>query len=329
MKLPEPIQNVADELSNLPSIGPRQAIRLAFYLVGEKTEDVHKLAVNINNLRKLKICKHCFFPHQNAGDLCDICGNPNRNQNVIMIVEKGNRPHLARKHQKIHRPLFHHRPDPKDRTPRERTEIAHRKFEKKYRERSRRQSARDHFRVQPKLARRFSSRHSHERTRAAHGKDEPARPRLAHRRRDRVCRRRNVRFGARRGETNEAAFHPGKLRREETGSTCGKQIPLRAPGRTLFFSNFRAKGRDPSLVFNRYSPGQKTTERGRAENARLKIAAQKYPYALSDVHIWENIEKLWRSGHNVLLFNIDGPDNCAEIISSSPAGSRTMNRENN
>jgi hypothetical protein len=88
MKLPDPIQNVADELSNLPSIGPRQAIRLAFYLVGEKTEDVHKLAVNINNLRKLKICKHCFFPHQNASGLCDICGNPNRNQNVIMIVEK-------------------------------------------------------------------------------------------------------------------------------------------------------------------------------------------------------------------------------------------------
>ena len=88
MKLPEPIQNVADELANLPSIGPRQAIRLAFYLVGEKTEDVHKLAVNINDLRKLKICKHCFFPHQNAGDLCDICGNPNRNQNMIMIVEK-------------------------------------------------------------------------------------------------------------------------------------------------------------------------------------------------------------------------------------------------
>ncbi len=88
MKLPEPIQNVADELSNLPSIGPRQAIRLAFYLVGEKTEDVHNLAVNINNLRKLKICRSCFFPHQNTGDLCDICKNPHRNQDVIMIVEK-------------------------------------------------------------------------------------------------------------------------------------------------------------------------------------------------------------------------------------------------
>jgi len=88
MKLPEPIQNVVGELANLPSIGPRQAIRLAFYLVGEKTEDVHNLAVNINNLRKLKICKHCFFPHQNKGDLCEICGNPNRNQGIIMVVEK-------------------------------------------------------------------------------------------------------------------------------------------------------------------------------------------------------------------------------------------------
>ena len=88
MKLPEPIQNVADELSNLPSIGPRQAIRLAFYLVGKRTEDVHALAVNINKLRSLKICANCFFPHQNAGDRCAICGDPERHQNIIMIVEK-------------------------------------------------------------------------------------------------------------------------------------------------------------------------------------------------------------------------------------------------
>lgn len=88
MKLPDPIRNVADELSNLPSIGPRQAIRIAFYLTGEKTGDVHKLAVDINNLRKLKMCAHCFFPHQNTNNLCDICANPNRNQNIIMIVEK-------------------------------------------------------------------------------------------------------------------------------------------------------------------------------------------------------------------------------------------------
>ncbi len=88
MKLPDPIKNVVDGLSRLPSIGPRQAIRLAFYLVNENKEDIHDLAVSINNLRTLKICERCFFIHQNKGNLCDICANPTRRQGVIMIIEK-------------------------------------------------------------------------------------------------------------------------------------------------------------------------------------------------------------------------------------------------
>jgi recombination protein RecR len=88
MKLPYPIQQVADELAELPSIGPRQAIRLAFYLVGQKKEHVAHLASAIDNLRNVKICDRCFFIHQNDGSLCDICSNPNRNQRVIMILEK-------------------------------------------------------------------------------------------------------------------------------------------------------------------------------------------------------------------------------------------------
>ena len=88
MKLPEPIKKVADELSHLPSIGPRQAIRLAFYLTNESKENIHNLAVNINNLRNIKICERCFFPHQNKENLCDICADKNRIQNIIMIIEK-------------------------------------------------------------------------------------------------------------------------------------------------------------------------------------------------------------------------------------------------
>lgn len=88
MKLPDPIQKVADELSELPSIGPRQAIRLAFYLVGRKKEHIRALALAVDGLRHIKICERCFFVHQNDGDLCDICKNPNRNQSIIMVVEK-------------------------------------------------------------------------------------------------------------------------------------------------------------------------------------------------------------------------------------------------
>ncbi len=88
MRLPDPLQNVADALAELPSIGPRQAIRLAFYLVGEGKNELRALAQSIAGLGEIKICERCFFVHQNDGALCDICANPNRNQGVIMVVEK-------------------------------------------------------------------------------------------------------------------------------------------------------------------------------------------------------------------------------------------------
>jgi len=88
MKLPDPVQKVADNLAELPSIGPRQAIRLAFYLIGEKKDALHVLAQSIDALRNIKTCERCFFIHQNDGELCDVCKNPARNQRIIMIVEK-------------------------------------------------------------------------------------------------------------------------------------------------------------------------------------------------------------------------------------------------
>ena len=88
MKLPDPVQKVVDNLSDLPSIGPRQAVRLAFYLLGEKKESLRVLAQSIDALRGIKTCERCFFIHQNEGELCDVCANPARNQRIIMIVEK-------------------------------------------------------------------------------------------------------------------------------------------------------------------------------------------------------------------------------------------------
>ncbi len=88
MKLPDPVQKVVDNLSDLPSIGPRQAVRLAFYLLGEKKESLRVLAESIDGLRGIKTCTRCFFIHQREGDLCDICANPARNPRIIMVVEK-------------------------------------------------------------------------------------------------------------------------------------------------------------------------------------------------------------------------------------------------
>ncbi len=87
-KLPEAARKLAAELAELPSIGPRQAVRLALYLINQGKESIANLADAISNLGTVKICERCFFIHQNQNSLCDICKNPSRNQAVIMAVEK-------------------------------------------------------------------------------------------------------------------------------------------------------------------------------------------------------------------------------------------------
>jgi recombination protein RecR len=88
MKLPDSIKRAVDEFSELPSIGPRQAIRLAFHLISQGKEHIRTLANAIDGLAQIKICDRCFFIHQNSGTRCEICENANRAQNIIMILEK-------------------------------------------------------------------------------------------------------------------------------------------------------------------------------------------------------------------------------------------------
>jgi recombination protein RecR len=88
MKLPASIQRLIASLSELPSIGPRQAMRLVFYLLGRGEAQIDELARDLDALKKIKICERCFFIHENAGGLCDICSDPHRDREVILIIEK-------------------------------------------------------------------------------------------------------------------------------------------------------------------------------------------------------------------------------------------------
>ena len=76
----------------------------------------------------------------------------------------------------------------------------------------------------------------------------------------------------------------------------------------IILFEYPAEKGNPSLVFNRYDPDKKPLKEVERIKRGLKIAARKFPYALSDVPVWENIEKLWHAGHNVLLFNVDGAE---------------------
>ncbi len=85
---PQQIKNFIESFSGLPGIGPRQATRLAFKLISGGKNKIEELAKAIYELKNLKICSNCFFIHSNPENLCEICKNPNRRKDIIMIVEK-------------------------------------------------------------------------------------------------------------------------------------------------------------------------------------------------------------------------------------------------
>lgn len=84
--IPQSIQNLINQFVKLPGIGPRAAIRLAFFMLRRQQSDNISLAKSIANLKfSLKRCKNCFNIANN--DLCVICSNKQRDRTKICIVE--------------------------------------------------------------------------------------------------------------------------------------------------------------------------------------------------------------------------------------------------
>src|SRR4030042_6940750 len=85
--LPDSVQNLIDEFSKLPGIGPKTAGRLTFYLLSKGGQDVESFSQAVKNLRKnLVVCEKCF----NISEIspCDICSDPKRDISKVMAVEE-------------------------------------------------------------------------------------------------------------------------------------------------------------------------------------------------------------------------------------------------
>lgn len=63
----------------------------------------------------------------------------------------------------------------------------------------------------------------------------------------------------------------------------------------------------PETIFNKHDCKNKPVGEIAIIRKSLKKVSREFRYALSDVKMWENIERLWREGHNILLYNVDGP----------------------
>ena len=82
-----PIQDLIDELSRLPGIGPKSAQRLAFWLVKAPPEDAKRLAESIVQAKeRIFFCQECGNVAE--GDLCRICRDEGRDRTVICVVEE-------------------------------------------------------------------------------------------------------------------------------------------------------------------------------------------------------------------------------------------------
>jgi len=88
MKVPKSIKQFVDIFSRLPGIGPRQAIRLAFYFVRQGKAFQQDFLKAVENFKSISICKQCFYITEDESGLCDYCSDKNRDQSIIAIVEK-------------------------------------------------------------------------------------------------------------------------------------------------------------------------------------------------------------------------------------------------
>jgi len=76
----------------------------------------------------------------------------------------------------------------------------------------------------------------------------------------------------------------------------------------ILFLEMGSPDGDPETIFNRFPPEKKPLGKVRSIQSGMRRAARKFGYAKSNILMWDNIMKLWKEGHNLLVFNTDGPD---------------------
>lgn len=81
------LQDLIDELGQLPGVGPKSAQRMALHLLEAEPEDVERLTTAINAVRHQ--VKHCVVcGNLTEDDECSICRDPRRDPSVICVVQE-------------------------------------------------------------------------------------------------------------------------------------------------------------------------------------------------------------------------------------------------
>jgi recombination protein RecR len=81
------VQELIDELSRLPGVGPKSAQRIAFSLLQSEDDQAKRLAeVLLEVKERVRFCEICG--NVSEEERCNICRDARRNQTMICVVEE-------------------------------------------------------------------------------------------------------------------------------------------------------------------------------------------------------------------------------------------------
>lgn len=87
MELPSKlVENAVNEMSQLPGIGKRTALRLVLHLLKQPLEQTEELTTALASMRKdIQFCTTCHTISD--AEICTICANAARDKSIICVVE--------------------------------------------------------------------------------------------------------------------------------------------------------------------------------------------------------------------------------------------------
>jgi recombination protein RecR len=84
---PEPMNLLINEFQKMPSIGPKSAQRLAFYVLGLSDQEAANLTTAVTNVKAS--IKHCSTCHNiTVSDPCSYCADTSRDHTIICVVSE-------------------------------------------------------------------------------------------------------------------------------------------------------------------------------------------------------------------------------------------------
>lgn len=80
------IEDAVNQISKLPGIGKKTALRLVLHLIKERKENTFALTEALNKLRsQIRFCHHCY--NISDTDMCTICTSHKRERSLVCVVE--------------------------------------------------------------------------------------------------------------------------------------------------------------------------------------------------------------------------------------------------